>query len=379
MIAGLFSLIPLVGATIAAVLIGHRHGVRGLPDRHDHLGDLGDRLPAVREPRDPAADPEAHRERAPVHHDRGRAVRRARCSACWARSWRSRSRPRSRSCCASTWTCARCRIKSAARSRPAAHRPPADRRRTPPPRSLQPHVGVAHSPAAGCCSRSRRCRSTCSRPRCSRCSAPSTSSTRSTRSGSSRWSLLQAGSFACMWGVQRLAVRAERWGPVITSQLAVERVRARRAGRRGRLGRDAVRDARARRRAGRRGGVGHDRVVAARVRHAARAAAARAARGARRGRRSTPASTGRRWPARVVFVLHVSPLGAACVLWDRPLRRWSGRAAQAVAQPGPAQARAAHRPARAAAARARRGRATCSAATGGRRCCSRPAAGCSTT
>jgi hypothetical protein len=30
----------------------------------------------------------------------------------------------------------------------------------------------------------------------------------------------QVGSFACMWGIQRLAVRAERWGPVITSQLA---------------------------------------------------------------------------------------------------------------------------------------------------------------
>jgi uncharacterized protein (TIRG00374 family) len=32
--------------------------------------------------------------------------------------------------------------------------------------------------------------------------------------------LLQVGSFACMWSVQHLAVRAERWGPVITSQLA---------------------------------------------------------------------------------------------------------------------------------------------------------------
>ena len=31
---------------------------------------------------------------------------------------------------------------------------------------------------------------------------------------------LQVGSFACMWGVQHLAVRADRWGPVITSQLA---------------------------------------------------------------------------------------------------------------------------------------------------------------
>jgi uncharacterized protein (TIRG00374 family) len=31
---------------------------------------------------------------------------------------------------------------------------------------------------------------------------------------------LQIGSYACIWGVQKLAMRAERWGPVITSQLA---------------------------------------------------------------------------------------------------------------------------------------------------------------
>ena len=31
---------------------------------------------------------------------------------------------------------------------------------------------------------------------------------------------LQVGSYASIWGIQRLAVRAERWGPVITSQLA---------------------------------------------------------------------------------------------------------------------------------------------------------------
>jgi uncharacterized protein (TIRG00374 family) len=30
----------------------------------------------------------------------------------------------------------------------------------------------------------------------------------------------QIGSYACIWGVQKLAVRADRWGPVITSQLA---------------------------------------------------------------------------------------------------------------------------------------------------------------
>jgi hypothetical protein len=31
---------------------------------------------------------------------------------------------------------------------------------------------------------------------------------------------LQVGSYTCMWGIQRLAVRAEHWGPVVTSQLA---------------------------------------------------------------------------------------------------------------------------------------------------------------
>ncbi|HEY7454477.1 MAG TPA: YbhN family protein [Thermoleophilaceae bacterium] len=31
---------------------------------------------------------------------------------------------------------------------------------------------------------------------------------------------LQVGSYACMWAIQRLATRAEHWGPVITSQLA---------------------------------------------------------------------------------------------------------------------------------------------------------------
>jgi uncharacterized protein (TIRG00374 family) len=32
--------------------------------------------------------------------------------------------------------------------------------------------------------------------------------------------LLQAGSYGCMWAVQRLALRTDQWGPVITSQLA---------------------------------------------------------------------------------------------------------------------------------------------------------------
>ena len=32
--------------------------------------------------------------------------------------------------------------------------------------------------------------------------------------------LLQIGSYACMWAIQKIAVRSDRWGPVITSQLA---------------------------------------------------------------------------------------------------------------------------------------------------------------
>ena len=63
---GLLDLIPLVGATIGAVLVGHRDRVRRLPDRHDRLGDLGDRLPAGGEQRHAAADPVARR--CSVHH-----------------------------------------------------------------------------------------------------------------------------------------------------------------------------------------------------------------------------------------------------------------------------------------------------------------------
>ena len=31
---------------------------------------------------------------------------------------------------------------------------------------------------------------------------------------------LQIGSYACLWGIQRLALRTDRWAPVILSQLA---------------------------------------------------------------------------------------------------------------------------------------------------------------
>src|ERR671915_272607 len=58
------------------------HAVRELPHGHHRVGDLGDCVPAVREPRDPAPDPEADGARAPVHHDRRGAVRghAARCA-----------------------------------------------------------------------------------------------------------------------------------------------------------------------------------------------------------------------------------------------------------------------------------------------------------
>jgi hypothetical protein len=32
--------------------------------------------------------------------------------------------------------------------------------------------------------------------------------------------VLQTGSYCCMWAIQRIALRTERWGPVVTSQLA---------------------------------------------------------------------------------------------------------------------------------------------------------------
>ena len=54
-----FSLIPLVGATIAAVLVGLVTLFKDFPTATIIWVDLGDRLPAVREQPDPAPDPEA--------------------------------------------------------------------------------------------------------------------------------------------------------------------------------------------------------------------------------------------------------------------------------------------------------------------------------
>ena len=82
----LLDLVPLVGATLGAVVVGIVTLFSRLPDRHDHLDDLRDHLPAGGEQRHPAAHPGAGGPARPV--DRARlgavrldAVRRARRAA----------------------------------------------------------------------------------------------------------------------------------------------------------------------------------------------------------------------------------------------------------------------------------------------------------
>jgi putative heme transporter len=138
---------------------------------------------------------------------------------------------------------------------------------------------------------------------------------------------LQAGSFACMWGVQRLAVRAEHLGPVATSQLASNA-----------FGRVVP------------GGVAASGAMqyAMLVRSGVPAAAAASGMTASSlllfgtllalpllslpavlgGVAVDPHLTRAALAGAVLFVLMVA-LGAACVLWDRPLTVL-GRAAQAV-------------------------------------------------
>ena len=82
-----FDLIPLVGATLAAVLVAVVIAVCQLPGRADRVGDLLDRLPAGGELRDPAPDPAASRSRGAVRRPRrgvvrGHAVRDHRRPAC---------------------------------------------------------------------------------------------------------------------------------------------------------------------------------------------------------------------------------------------------------------------------------------------------------
>ena len=105
---------------------------------------------------------------------------------------------------------------------------------------------------------------------------------------------LQVGSYACMWMVQKIAMRADHIGPVITSQLASNAfgrvvpggVAAAGAMQYSMLARAGVPAAAA--------ASGMTAVLGARVRHPARAAAARAAGDPRSAPRSTRAWAGRR-------------------------------------------------------------------------------------
>ncbi|HKP20997.1 MAG TPA: YbhN family protein [Thermoleophilaceae bacterium] len=139
--------------------------------------------------------------------------------------------------------------------------------------------------------------------------------------------LLQVGSFACMWGVQHLAVRAERWGPVITSQLASNAF--------GRIVPGGVAAS---------GAVQYAMLVRGGVPAGAAASGMTASSlllfgtllllpvlalpAVLGGVAVDPHLTRAALAGAVLFVLMCS-LGAACVLWDRPLIL-AGRAAQAV-------------------------------------------------
>jgi uncharacterized protein (TIRG00374 family) len=137
----------------------------------------------------------------------------------------------------------------------------------------------------------------------------------------------QVGSYACMWGVQRLAVRADGWGAVVTSQLASNAF--------GRVVPGGVAAS---------GALQYAMLVRAGVPAAAAASgmtasslllfgtllalpllAAPAILG---GVAVDPHLTRAALAGAVLFVLMVAG-GAACVLWDRPLEL-AGRAAQAI-------------------------------------------------
>ena len=75
----------------------HRHRVRRLPDGDDRVDDLGDRLPADREQRHPAADPAARASTSTRSPCSSRCCSAARCSASPARCSPSPSPPRCRS------------------------------------------------------------------------------------------------------------------------------------------------------------------------------------------------------------------------------------------------------------------------------------------
>jgi uncharacterized protein (TIRG00374 family) len=138
---------------------------------------------------------------------------------------------------------------------------------------------------------------------------------------------LQIGSYACMWAIQRMAVRADHWGPVITSHLASNAF--------GRVVPGGVAAS---------GALQYAMLVRGGVPAAAAASGMTASSLLLFGTLlalpllATPAIIGgvavdphltkAALAGAVLFVLMVA-VGAACVLWDRPLELL-GRAAQAI-------------------------------------------------
>lgn len=138
---------------------------------------------------------------------------------------------------------------------------------------------------------------------------------------------LQVGSYACMWGIQRLAVRADHWGPVILSQLAANSF--------GRVVPGGVAAT---------GAMQYAMLVRAGVPAAAAASGMTASSllvfgtllalpllalpAILTGVAVDPKLTRAALAGAIVFVLMVAG-GAACVIWDRPLEL-IGRAAQAL-------------------------------------------------
>jgi uncharacterized protein (TIRG00374 family) len=138
---------------------------------------------------------------------------------------------------------------------------------------------------------------------------------------------LQIGSFACLWGIQRLALSTDRWRPVILSQLAANSF--------GRVVPGGVAAS---------GAVQYSMLVRAGVQPAAAASGMAASSllvfgtllalpllavpAVITGVAVDPKLTRAALAGAIVFVLMVA-VGAACVVWDRPLVL-IGRAAQAV-------------------------------------------------
>ena len=188
--------------------------------------------------------------------------------------------------------------------------------------------------------------------------------------------ILQIGSYACMWGVQKLSMRAERWGPVITSQLASNSfgrvvpggVAASGAMQYAMLARGGVPSAQAA------SGMTASSVLVFGILLALPLLALPAV---LFGAPVDPGLGRAALIGGVVFVL-LCAAGAAAILWDRPLLA-VGPGGPVGAQPDPAQARPADGTCRSACCASATRCARCSARAGGRRCCWRRGAGCSTT